>query len=106
MINGQIARWTTPSVIFKPAASEVADISAAALTIRQFGQTVMQRSLSDAQVVDNGLLWDFSQADTSQLISAAPLFVQIDYITKSGTRYTTVPVEYSVLNSAVEGVLQ
>ena len=96
-----IARWTTPAVTFKPSVATVDQIVEIVMTIKQGGRDVIRKTLEDATVSDGTYMWSFSQSDSSQLASSRDAFVQIDYKTTDGMRYTVYPPRlFSVVNSA------
>lgn len=103
--SGEVARWTTPSILYKPKEATMADIAEIELTLKQMGRTVILRGKDEAQVLDEGFLWHFSQEDTSALSLGAVMTVQIDYKTINGQRYTTRKQEYVVSDSAVNEVI-
>lgn len=98
--GGQIARWTTPTIRYKPQAVEMSEVVEIYVTIRQKGQTVLMKSLEDASVSEDGYAWELSQEDTGDLIQNLMATVQVDYKTRAGRRYTTFAKSFDVSGSA------
>lgn len=100
-----IARWTTPAITYKPSAVDVEDIDDIFLVVKQNGQEILRKGLTDATVTTtDGFVWTFTQQETSALNSQSISVVQVDYT--SGTmRYTTVPRQYRITESAIDEVI-
>ena len=100
-----IARWTTPAITYKPSAVEIGEIDDIFLVIKQNGQEILRKGLTDATVsTTTGFTWMFTQTDTSALSSKAVSVVQIDY-TSGAMRYTTMPRQYIITESAINEVI-
>ena len=100
-----IARWTTPAITYKPSAVDIEDIDDIFLVIKQNGQEILRKGISDATVsTTTGFLWVFTQEETSLLNSQSVSVVQIDY-TSGTARYTTVPRQYRITESAIDEVI-
>lgn len=99
-----IARWTTPAITYKPSAVEVANIDEIFLVVKQNGREILRKSKTDAAIDEVGFTWMFSQADTSSLSSKIVSVVQIDY-TSGSMRYTTMPKQYIITESAINEVI-
>ena len=104
-MSATIARWTTPSVLYKPAQAEVSDVAEIYLVLRQKGEEKLRKSKADASISEDGFLWNFTQEDTGNLTANSTVRIQIDYVTKSGQRYTTRAVMTELINSAVNEVI-
>lgn len=105
MRTGEIARWTTPSIHYKPSKVALSEIEEIELTLKQAGQTVIRAGKENAQILSDGFLWNFTQEETGMLTNGVAMTVQIDYKTTNGQRYTTRPQDYIVSDSAVNGVI-
>lgn len=99
-----IARWTTPSITYKPSAVEIANVDEIFLVIKQNGEEVLRKDKNDATVSTNGFTWGLEQTDTSKLAPKRISTVQIDY-TSGTARYTTIPRQYEITNSAINEVI-
>lgn len=98
--GGQIARWTTPTIRYKPQAVEMSEVEEIYAAVKQKGETVLMKSLEDAYVSEDGYFWALSQEETGELIQNLIATVQVDYKTKSGQRYTTFTESFYVSGSA------
>lgn len=96
-----IARWTTPSITYKPSANAASDIAELVLVISQAGVPIIEKDLSTATIEDGAFVWDFAQGETSNLVVGKMASVKIDYLTNDGKRYTTKKFEANVVDSAV-----
>lgn len=100
----EIARFTTPAIIYKPSMVEIANIDEIFLVVKQNGREILRKGKTDASIGENGFTWMFSQQDTSALNSRAISMVQIDY-TSGAMRYTTYPKPYNITESAISEVI-
>lgn len=101
----ELARWTTPSLSFKPSAEEIANIVNVALVIKQDAKVILEKDQTEAEISDGMFIWNFSQEETSLLKAYKDSTVKIDYTTISGMRYTTRDVTYNILDSGKQEVL-
>lgn len=101
---GCIARWTTPSITYKPSAVEIANVDEIYLVIKQGGVEVIRKDKDAATVSTNGFTWFLEQTDTSLLSAKRVSVVQIDY-TSGTARYTTIPRQYEITDSAINEVI-
>lgn len=104
-MSGIIARWTTPSILYKPSQVGVSDIEDIFVALKQRGVTRLVKGIENASVTEDGFLWGFTQEETGLLHKNAQIEVQIDYKTATGQRYTTRPLVLEPMNSAVDGVV-
>ena len=101
----EIARFTTPAIIYKPSMVEIANIDEIFLVVKQNGREILRKGKTDATVsTTTGFTWMFTQQDTSALNSRAISMVQIDY-TSGAMRYTTYPKPYNITESAISEVI-
>lgn len=100
----EIARYTTPSITYKPSMVEISNVDEIYLVIRQREAEVIRKDLDDAIVDENGFTWFLSQEDTSALSSKFTASIQIDYLCGTA-RYTTKPMPYDISDSAVDEVI-
>lgn len=103
--TGVIGKWTTPTITYKPSKVDVSDVAEIFLTISQGGNDVVMLGKDAAAVTEDGFVWLLTQEQTSMLSTARMAAVQVDYKTNTGKRYTTVPQQFSVVNSAVSEVI-
>ena len=98
----EIARWTTPSITYKPEAVSMENIDEIFLVVKQSGFELLRKSKAEASESTNGYTWTFEQTETA--LFSDPVQIQIDY--KSGaTRYTTLPRMYRITDSAINEVI-
>ena len=100
----EIARWTTPSITYKPSMVEIANVDEIYLVIKQNGQELVRKDKADAIIDENGFTWFFTQEETSVLSARVNATIQIDYLCGTA-RYTTVPRPYNITDSAVNEVI-
>lgn len=99
-----IARWTTPSITYKPSAVSSDEIKEIRLVIEQ-GNLTITKTQDDATIADGTFYWQFTQEETGKLESWKPARCKIDYLTLNGKRYTTQTSNLSVSSSAVDEVI-
>ena len=102
---GNIARWTTPTVKYKPSQAEVQTIEEIYLAISQGGTVLIRKGIDEAEKLEDGFSWDFTQEETSLLTNRKAITIQIDYKCFNGMRCTTMPRTYNAINSAIDEVI-
>lgn len=98
-----IVRGTTPSIRYTFSTLNVADIIDAYLTIVQ-GETVIEKTLQDAEVGEDYLDWTLSQAETVQLDDKTNCQIQCKYKMQDGKVYASKIVNtkpYDILKEDV-----
>ena len=100
-----IARWTTPSITYKPREVAVTDIAELRLVISQNGIDVIVKDQAQAIINDGMFIWDFAQGETSKLVLGSPASVQVDYLTNDHKRFTTRRFMANVSDSAINEVI-
>ncbi|MBR6390027.1 MAG: hypothetical protein IKS16_01680 [Lachnospiraceae bacterium] len=80
-----IIRATTPTFKYTLKTVKPSDLTKAYLTIKQNGETLMEKTLSEAVVGENYLAWTFTQAETLQM-SSSKIMAQLNWKTADGTR--------------------
>lgn len=99
-----IARWTTPSITYKPSLVDAADIAEIIMEISQ-GPYAIVKTLADAILSDGRYYWRLTQEETGGLSTEKNCKLQIDYLSNAGDRYTTQKILISVINSAIDEVI-
>lgn len=99
-MGNAIARWTTPSIMYKPSAVEMNTIIEIYLVIKQNGETIIEKAKEDAIESEDGYRWALTQEETALLLRTQSAVIQVDYKCADGMRYTTKPKEFEVKNSA------
>lgn len=79
-----IIKGTTPTLIYKFKDTDVADITAAYLTMKHGAETVMEKDLSTAIVDEDSIAWRFTQAETLAL--GGNVSVMLNWLLDDGTR--------------------
>ena len=92
----EIIRGTTPTIIFQFKDISPTDISQCYLLIKQKGQTVIEKSISDATVTSESLSFTLAQEDTFALATQSPTQVMLDWKTIDGVRGRSVMYECNV----------
>lgn len=82
----QIIRGTTPTLIFQYSDITVSDITTAYLTIKQSGNTVIERDLTTATIGEDSISWELTQEETLELNGARQARVVCDWVLSSGIR--------------------
>lgn len=82
----EIIRGTTPTLIFTFSEIEPEDISICYMLIKQRGQTIIEKTLSDGEISNGGLSFTLTQADTLSLSLASSAKVLLDWKTTGGVR--------------------
>lgn len=96
---GIIARWTTPSITYKPSAVGIADVDNIFLYLKKNDEDIIfEKSKDDAILSERGFTWFLEQTDTAKLPARRNSYIQIDY-TSGTARYTTGLIPYAVTNS-------
>lgn len=99
-----IARWTTPSITYKPSLVDAADIAEIIMEISQ-GPYAIVKTQADAILSDGRYYWRLTQEETGGLSTEKNCKLQIDYLSNAGDRYTTQKILISVINSAIDEVI-
>lgn len=100
-----IARWTTPSITYKPSATTAADIAELVLVISQAGVPIIEKDLTTATIDNGAFVWDFAQGETAALSLNKIANIKIDYLTNDGKRFTTRRFDANVTDSALNEVI-
>ena len=98
----EIARWTTPSITYKPEAVAIENIDEIFLVVKTGGKEILRKAKAEATVSTSGFTWFFEQTDTAKFSDT--IQIQVDY-TSGVTRYTTVPKTYRITESAINEVI-
>lgn len=101
----EIARWTTPTIFYKPCAVTIENISEIFLTIKQPGGIEIVKDISAAETSEDSFMWTLTQEDSSKLSSKHSAVIQVDYKTVDDLRYTTVPRNFTIGESGINEVI-
>lgn len=98
----QIARWTTPVVMYKPSAVDASLISEIYMVVMApDGRKLITKDISSATLENGTFSWSLTQTETSKLITGTVVKIKIDYLCLNGMRYTTNGRNYTVADSAI-----
>ena len=99
-----VIRATTPTIKYAFKVVSVSDIVAAYLTIKQDGETIIERDLASATVGDDYLSWTFTQQETLQM-ATGKVTLMLNWLTNDGTRgaseKSTVVIEGNYKNEVI-----
>lgn len=101
----EIIRGTTPTIIFTFNEIDAADISVCYLLIKQNGETVLEKTLSDGTVIDGKLSFTLSQTETLSLTTSAPASVVLDWKTTAEVRGRSNIYRFDVKQAGVDEVI-
>ncbi|MBR3238491.1 MAG: hypothetical protein IKF99_08655 [Oscillospiraceae bacterium] len=99
-----IARWTTPSITYKPKLVNASDIAEIRMEISQGSYNIV-KTQTDATLSEGRFYWRLSQEETSGLVTDKTGVLQIDYVSNAGDRYTTQRHILTISNSAIDEVI-
>lgn len=103
--EAEIARWTTPSFLYKPQDFEMAEVAEVYLVIKQNGAEVIRKNPDETLREEEGFLWTLAQEETGRLEAKKNAIAKIDGILNSGTRFTTIEKYMMVVDSAIQEVI-
>lgn len=99
-----IIRGTTPTIEYTFTQVSVGDIVTAYLTIKQKGNIVIEKNLSQAIVGENTLSYRFSQEETLSL-QVGTAYVMHNFVTADGTRGASNEMGIDILQNHKNGVI-
>lgn len=99
-----IIRGTTPTITFTFSDISVLTIEAAYMTLKQCGDIVVEKTLSDATQGENSLSWKLTQEDTLKLSSQTGIIV-CDWLLSDGTRGRSGVMQFDIGEPAINGVI-
>lgn len=100
----EIIRGTTPTIIFTFNEIDAADISVCYLLIKQNGNTIIEKTLSDATVSDD-LSFTLTQSDTLKLCKEISAQICLDWKTNGGVRGRSRMYDCGVKEAGVNNVI-
>lgn len=102
--DGTIIRGNTPTIQYTFDTVKVAEIASAYMTIKQSGNTVIQKTLADATVGINTIDWTLTQQETLSL-SNGVVTVYCDWVLDDGIRGSGATKTYNVTTGGIEDVI-
>jgi len=100
-----IIRGTTPTITFTFSDFDTSEIDEAVFVIKQGGNIILQRDLTEAYIDETTLSWNLSQEDSFLLNSALGGVIMCDWLLVNGIRGRSEVYTFCVDNPAVEEVL-
>lgn len=101
----EIARWTTPSVTYKPSMVEMEEVDKIFLVVQQGGANLIVKDKSEAEETEDGFVWTLTQTESATLLSRRSAIIQVDYTDIAGSRYTTHPKQFEIGDSGINEVI-
>lgn len=101
----EIARWTTPSISYKPSMVQASDVVEIKCVLTQNGTDLIVKDINSATLSEGRFVWTLTQEESASLAMNRKAYLQFDFLTNGGDRYTTVPKEYEIVNSAIDGAI-
>ena len=98
-----IVRGTTPTIQFVFKKFDVADITAAILTVQECGTTVIERDLTSATVGEDHISWTLTQTETLQLTGKVE--AECNWLLADGTRGKSQRGTYTIDRNSKEEVM-
>lgn len=93
-----IIRGTTPTIEYKFDCVSVNDIVTAYLTIKQRGEVVIQKDLSQAIIGENSLSYRLSQEETLSL-ALGKIDMMHNFVLNDGTRGASEEIEVAIIRN-------
>lgn len=101
-----IVRGTTPLIRYTFDSITVTDIVTAYLVIKQNGDAVITKTLTDCVVGDGYIDWVLTQEDTLALKNSRSCDICLDWLLNDGARGVGRTAQVGVTNSAVDEVIE
>ena len=79
-----IPSGTTPTLRWRFKNIPIEEIEVAYLTIQQDSENIIEKTLGDAKIEGNTLLWTLTQEDTLKIKEDKSIFLQVRYRTRGG----------------------
>ena len=100
-----LIRGTTPTITYKFTEVDVNNIAVAYLSIRQLGETLIEKDLSEAETGEDSLQWSLSQADTVLINAKHNVEIQCRYKTIDGQAYASEISQVNAYDIIKEGII-
>lgn len=98
-VDDVIITGTTPSIRWVLEEVDPTDINTAYMTIKQNGQIVIEKTLSEASVGDNYLLWTLSQEETLSLTAKQYAYIMCNWKNISRIRGASPTLKVMVVDN-------
>ena len=100
----QIIRGTTPTIQFTFNNVTVSNISTAILTIKQYGETKLEKDLTSATIGQKTISWDLTQTESLSL-KYGVCTVMINWLLADGTRGASMEYNLEVITNHILEVI-
>lgn len=104
IIKTVIVRGTTPTIEFTFTQIDPSDITVAYLALKQNSQTVVEKSITDATVTSESVMFTLAQEDTLKLTRDSGV-ITLDWKTANGVRGRSNALEFKVEDPAKNEVI-
>ncbi len=101
----QIAKWTTPSIIYRPSTISPSDIRTAVLCVKQHAKVVIEKDLTTALVEEKQVTWKLTQEETGSLVECKECAIGVDWVLNDGTRGRSNVGTFMVVGSGKDEAL-
>lgn len=100
---GNIIKGTTPTILYKFSQVDVADITAAYITVKNGDGSVIEKDMTTAIIGDDSIAWRFTQQET--LSFCGDISVMLNWILSDGTRGASRKVNIEIRPNYKEVVI-
>ena len=101
----EIVRWTTPTIKITFDTIDPAEITAAYLTIKTNGSTVVSKDVTTMTVGDGFISWTLTQEECGNLAANTRAVVVCDWKLSSGTRGKSRTAVFNVVEAGKDEVI-
>lgn len=99
-----IVKGTTPTIYYTFSTVSVQNISVAYLTIKQFGEIVVEKDISSASIRESALAWTLTQEETL-LLDVGSAKIMLNWLLSDGTRGIGKETEVKIKNNHKDEVI-
>lgn len=81
-----IIKGTTPTIEYTFSEVDPAEMTAAVFSVKQIGQTVIEKDLTTATISEGKMSWTLTQTESLSLAAGVLTEIYLDYVLQDGTR--------------------
>ena len=100
-----IIRGTTPVIYYEPRHINIENFTEAVLNIKQNGKLVIEKTINDAEIINDMFVWVLTQEDTISLQPFTKAIISCPWKLSNGTRGESRLMVCNVFNSTMNGVI-
>lgn len=100
-----IIRGTTPVIYYEPRHINIENFTEAFLNIKQNGKLVIEKTINDAEIINDMFVWVLTQEDTISLQPFTKAIISCPWKLSNGTRGESRLMVCNVFNSTMNGVI-